>query len=51
MPTAAVSVSESEPERERETAGQKLMACLMLPPLQNGHMAITFDTDDTQESA
>ena len=37
-------------ERERETWHQ-FMECLILPPLQNGHMAITFDTDVAQESA
>ena len=39
-------------ERERERDGrQQLMACLTLPPLKNGHLAITFDADVAQESA
>ena len=40
------------PQRERERDGrQQLMACLTLPPLKNGHLAITFDADVAQESA
>ena len=38
------------PERERD-GRQQLMACLTLPPLKNGHLAITFDADVAQESA
>ena len=49
VPTAAVSVCESE--RDRKRPGIRSWTCLTLPPLENGQIAITFDIDVAQESA